>query len=1081
MSAAKKFLQSFPKRPLQLVEQGLKPEKLILGKGDSSLEVAVFSSDTQPNVSKIKNAHKKRKNNRASPVLLTVIHGNNQASLCGPSGENPPVYQGRLELVERFCQTALEQPNRHKALEFCHHFLPSVEGISGINNKGMLASHHLIHGVKKRHDWEKARQKSKSISDFKRQDLLEELGFYITRLDNLTYILKSKDKKRALAVLLDPSEAHYSSQQRFNQLSPVSYAMDKADQEAMPWVLMVQENCIRLYSTDKKSGVSGNSRTETYIECQSSLLQEEDLGYLWLIFSAEALSEKGSLSEILEKSKRFSENVAKNLKDRIYDKIIPQIANGMIHAMKIKNPSSQDLDKVYHKTLTVLFRLLFIAHAEDRDLLPYKTNSAYQARSLKKKAQELSDLHSNQNGSFAKDQCNHWQEVARLWKAIDEGNTEWGIMAYNGGLFSSIYSEIGKELSKISIANKFFVPALKDLLLMKSQERDLAPVDFRFLGPSEFGTIYEGLLESNLVKADENLTLSGNIYIPVKFKPKNQKKKEKNSLTINKGHVYLQNQSGARKASGSYYTKSFIVEHILEKSLEPALKKHFERLDKLDDKEAAKEIFNFFVADIAMGSGHFLVAAVDKIEKAMTNYLNERPLNGVQNILDKIKVAVKDNLKDMSDDSSIENRKILARHIAKHCIYGVDNNELAVQLAKLSLWTHTFIPGLPLSYFDHNLACGDSLVGIGTLQEFQEEFKDVENFPMQLIDTKKLIAHVRKPLQDMKQLADLNPEEVKQNRKLKEEIETSLKDTKALFDIAIFNRISSDKLNIFKIEEWIRNKKAIGKSKEFKKALSELKDLKPLHFPLAFPEVFLRGKPGFDVIIGNPPWEKIKLEEHAFWARYFPGLRGLSQGEREERYRTIKEENPALREKYQSELEKINKLKSVLKKMIYIQSNSGDSDLYKFFCWRFWQLICEKNGFLGVVLKGSVCQSKGSENFRKEIFQKTQKVHITTFVNNSGWVFEGVDGIRISILSLEKDENENKKEGRIYIQGPFKSMGQFEARQSQSSLFFTKNQVESWTDSASLPSLPKEESFDVFLQLRKSPRLSLNDKKSWIT
>ena len=1088
MSTAQNFLNDFNSRPLPELTPRLKSEKLILGEGRDSLELVVLTNKNQSDITikdaEIKKAQKKRKNHRASPVLLTVIHGDNRASLCGASGDSPPVYKNiQLELVEKFCRTALKQPNRHRALKFCSRFLSSIEqGLFGINNKGMLSYHHLLHGVKKRSDWEKAKRKSKTISNFEKKELLKGLGFQISPLDDRTYILKSQDKKRSLAILLEPLETHESKEQRFNQLSPVSYAMDKADQENMPWVLMIQDNHIRLYSTKKEEGSSHRSRTETYVECQPSLLQEENLGYLWLLFSAEALSEQGSLIEIQENSKRFSENVAKDLKTRIYDEIVPQIAKGIVHSRNLQNPSREELNETYQMTLIVLFRLLFISYAEDNDLLPYNTNSAYRRRSLKQKALELSEFFLKGKDTERGD--SHWKEIGILWNAIDKGNTEWGIMAYNGGLFSSEkeVSKIGYEISKISISNEFFVPALKNLLLMETPETLFGPLDFRFLGPREFGTIYEGLLESNLSIADSDLTVDNkNIYIPLKKSKVSKKKqsKKENNLIVKKGEVYLHNQSGARKATGSYYTKSFIVEYILDKSLEPALKEHFNRLDKLHDKEAEKEFFNFFTADIAMGSGHFLVAAVDRIEKKMENYLDKRPLKGVQDILDKTRTTAEKNLKDISDDYfPVENRKYLARHIARHCIYGVDNNELAVQLAKLSLWTHTFVPGLALSYFNHNLVCGNSLVGIGTIDELKLDLKskkESENLSFDLIDTEKLIGYAKKPLQNMRKLADLNVEEVKKSRLLKKEIESSLKDTKALFDVILFNRITN-KISGFKLLEWMKNIKSIHNSKELKSARLELKNLKTFHFPIAFPEVFLRERSGFDVIIGNPPWEKVKLEEHAFWARHFPGLRGLSQRERELEYKKLKRQYPHLVKEYEIERSNVKRLKDILKKAVYVQSGSGDSDLYKFFAWRFWHLICEKNGFLGVVLKGSVCQAEGSENFRMEIFRKA-KTHITTLVNNLGWVFEGVDGIRINLLCLKK---ENKPENKIYIQGPFKSITEFNSKKNKSPFTSKKRQLLSWTDTASLPSLPAEESVGIFLQLRKSPWMNLNDKNSWM-
>ena len=1088
MSAAEKFLHDFQSRPLSTLVSGLKSKKLVLGKGHQPLEVAILTSNNEPRIATVKDAQKKRKNHRASPVLLTVIHSENQASLCGVSGDNPPVYKRvQLELVEKFCRTALKQPDRHRALKFCSRFLSSIEeGLFGINNKGMLSSHHLIHGVKNRSDWKEAKKKSKTISFSEKEELLKGLGFQISPLDNHTCILKSQDKKRALAVLLNTSETHESVEQRFNQLSPVNYAMNKADEENMPWVLMIQDNHIRLYSTKKQSELSHSSRTETYIECQPSLLQEKNLGYLWLIFSSEALGETGSLTEILENSKRFSEDVAKDLKSRIYDEIVPQIAKGIFHARSLKNPSTEELEATYQMTLIVLFRLLFIAYAEDKDLLPYNTNEAYRRRSLKQKAQELKKLFLDKKDIDKGD--NHWKETATLWKAIDKGNTEWGVMAYNGGLFSSeqAVSKIGYGISKTSVSNEFFVPALKSLLLMQTKETSLGPVDFRLLGPREFGTIYEGLLESNLSIADTDLTLDRkNIYVPVKKIKTSGKKKSKKTeqIIIKKGDVYLHNQSGARKATGSYYTKSFAVEHILDKSLEPALREHFNRLDKLHDKDAEKEFFNFFTADIAMGSGHFLVAAVDRIEKGMADYLDKRSLKGIQSLLNKTKFTAEKNLKGISDDYfPVEPRKYLARHIARHCIYGVDNNDLAVQLAKLSLWTHTFIPGLPLSYFNHNLRCGNSLVGIGTIEELQSDFlnkKDTGNLSFKLIDTDKLIGQAKKPLQYMRTLSDLSIEEVKKSRHLQKEIECSLENAKALFDVTLFNRIKN-KGDIHKIEgwilKWIQDKKNIHNSKELKEAYLELENLKRFHFPIAFPEVFLRKRAGFDVIIGNPPWEQVNIEKHTFWARYFPGLRGLSQKEREMEYVKLEEKHPNLVKQHESEVSIINKENTLLKSASYKNLGSGKSDFYKFFCNRFWNLICKEKGIIGVVLPRGVFSSKGTEAYRKEIFNKAFS-NITILINNKKWIFSEVHAqYIIGLVTIQKGVC---KKQNIRLSGPYNSLLSFKEKKKKSVFSFTKEDVLSWTDSASLPSLPMEDSLGVFLQLKKAPRLDLNNKKSW--
>src|SRR5205823_3941602 len=171
---------------------------------------------------------------------------------------------------------------------------------------------------------------------------------------------------------------------------------------------------------------------------------------------------------------------------------------------------------------------------------------------------------------------------------------------------------------------------------------------------------------------------------------------------VRKNRIYLHNRSGARKASGTYFTKEFAVDHLLDHALEPALKDHLGRLDTLDETDAAERFFDFRVADIAMGSGHFLVAAVDRIERAFSGYLVKRPLPGVHQELRRLRESARDKLGDLAEQLEIEDTQLLRRLIARRCIYGVDLNPVAVNLARLSIWIHTFVPGLPLSLLDHN-------------------------------------------------------------------------------------------------------------------------------------------------------------------------------------------------------------------------------------------------------------------------------------------------------------------------------------------------------------------------------------------
>ena len=494
------FLPEHTPRPLTLAKaEGLRPRSLFLGKGNPALEIVVAGADGRPAAGSLQTAWKARLGGRAVPLLVAVLHGD-KASLCGPSGDEPPVYpdldRGQ---AERVCREALSQPDRNAALRFLASALPSLDtALPGVRNEGLLALHALEKGAPTRPDWVRAGEKAARVLPLAGNDLLKGLGFALERKDSQTSILRAADRKMALAVLLEAQEAPEAGNPRFAGLSPVSYALTIAEQENLPWVILVQASRIRLYATAPQQGVGRRGRTETFVELQTSLLRDEDVGYLWLLFSAEALTKSGSLDQLMGESQRFAGDLAERLRERIYKQVMPGLAQAIAAEQKLRKPTADDLILTYSMALTVLFRLLFIAYAEDRDLLPYKFNDAYRRRSLKEKALELGRMTEVRGEPDEGD--SHWRETVLLFDAVDRGNREWGVPPYNGGLFSSDgVGSAGSVLRTISLPNKVFEPILADLLLIETPEGVLGPVDFRSLGVREFGTIYEGLLESDLL------------------------------------------------------------------------------------------------------------------------------------------------------------------------------------------------------------------------------------------------------------------------------------------------------------------------------------------------------------------------------------------------------------------------------------------------------------------------------------------------------------------------------------------------------------------------------------------------------
>lgn len=1043
-----------------------KLEGLGIGPGNQGLEVLVATADARPRASVLREEWKRRRARRAAPVLLAVVYGD-KAALCGPAGEEPPTYLDLdREQAERICREALREPDRHAAIRFLREVLPSLgEDLPGLRNRGLLATYQLREGARDLPEWQAAAVSARSAVGQEGESLLRALEFEIERADNVTSFLRVRGKKRVAAVLLDVRDAPERESARFSGLSPVAYAIRKAEEENVPWVLLVQGPKIRLYPARIGVGVASRGLTETYIELHTSVVPEDRLAFLWLLFSADALAEGGTVERLLAESMRYAALLAEELRDRIYQKVVPRLAEGLAEARQLAKPNAVELAETYEAVMTLLFRLLFVAYAEDKDLLPYRWNEHYRRRSLTSKAEELMELH--RSGAEFDEGDSLWQEIRGVFHAVAHGHREWGVPAYDGGLFAAdpAISRTGELLEQVRLGNRVFGPALRDLLLEETPE-GLGQVDFRSLGVREFGTIYEGLLESELAVAETDLTVDAKgQYRPASVD---------DDVVVSTGRVYLHDRSGSRKATGTYFTKPFAVEHLLDLALEPALEEHLARLDALDADEAALNLFDFRVVDLAMGSGHFLVAAVDRIERALSGYLARRELPLVRGELATLRTSAENALGDLSDHVPLEDGQLLRRLIARRCIYGVDLNPMAVQLGRLALWIHTFVPGLPLSLLDHNLRAGNSLTGIGRLSEIEEKAKQ-DDLPLFSFKAADLIGGAMEPLRKLGRIADLNAADVEKARRMMEEARQAVEPAAALCDVTAAARLEGRRLPIAE-DRWSELRETLVESSEVYNARALLDPLQPFHFPVEFPEVFLRERAGFDVILGNPPWKEATLEEHAFWARHFPGLRGLSPREQEAEKARLRRERPDLVRIFQEELAHAGRTRQALVRGPFAGMGTGDPDLYKAFCWRFWQLGAHEGAHVGVVLPRSVWNAKGSSFFRREVFEHSALVDLTFLENRSGWVFDDAEHrYTTSLVGITRGRPLGES---IRLRGPYASAARLAAGKGRVACY-SAEEVESWTDTAALPLLPTEESLEIFAGLRQHPRLDLDQAGEW--
>lgn len=252
-------------------------------------------------------------------------------------------------------------------------------------------------------------------------------------------------------------------------------------------------------------------------------------------------------------------------------------------------------------------------------------------------------------------------------------------------------------------------------------------------------------------------------------------------------------------------------------------------------------------------------------------------------------------------------------------------------------------------------------------------------------------------------------------------------------------------------------------------------DLHTLHFPVAFPEVFLRARPGFDCLLGNPPWEEATVEELGFWAIRFPGLKSMTQAEQKKALPRLRRERPDLVTEYESAAKEAEQTRLLLTRGPYPGMGTGDPDLYKAFAWRFWQ-TCRDSGAIGMVLPRSALSAKGSAPWRQEVLENGAFTDTTMVLNTGGWVFDDAEHrYTIGLLALRKGRSHA---GEVALRGPFSNLVRFQNGIKLPPARFPVQEFLSWSDAASFPLLPSADAVGVFQKLRAHPRLDA-DHGAW--
>ncbi|RLC89578.1 MAG: hypothetical protein DRI79_06505, partial [Chloroflexi bacterium] len=630
------------------------------------------------------------------------------------------------------------------------------------------------------------------------------------------------------------------------------------------------------------------------------LIEQGDLDafrYFYLFFRAAAFRPDAEgrcwLDEVLAQSTAYAVRVGDELKGRVYE-ALRLLAQGFLD-YPVDDPDqaldpATDLPRVHDGCLILLYRLLFLLYAESRGLLPLD-NPGYAGQYSLKAIKEDIARKLDAGVTYLAKKATLWDDLRTLFDIIYSGQETLGVPAYDGRLFDPARYPF---LEEHTIGDRYLAQAI-DLLARTEAGpgQGLSFVDYRDLSIRHLGSIYEGLLEYRLAYAAEEMAAvrkgrgKGEEIVPA-----SEVGEGKVVERIPVGQVYLVTDRGERKATGSYYTPDYIVKYIVEQTLGPLVDAQAEAVEKeiaalkAKNKGAARRtkayketlarLQNSFadrvlalkVLDPAMGSGHFLVEATDYLARRIVEA-------GVST----------DSLTETDEESELSYWR---RRVVERCIYGVDLNPLAVELAKLSLWLATVAKGKPLSFLDHHLRCGNSLIGarVADLQALparkgtrktrkgRKARKEVEPQQLAMWDEGAFTQDMYRVVGAMRRIGEYETADlisVKEKERLFEEtVERERRKWRAIADLwtATYFGLELAPEMYNACVQYAQGKEVLLRAAQAEEYLAQAhriwEEKRFFHWEIEFPEVFFdeygRHKgdaAGFDAVVGNPPYGDI--------------------------------------------------------------------------------------------------------------------------------------------------------------------------------------------------------------------------------
>ena len=769
---------------------------------------------------------------------------------------------------------------------------------------------------------------------------------------------------------------------------------DIESESRIRWGFLTNGGLWRLYDYRARPRATGYFEADLGEMLESG--GEDGLRLFYLLFRRDSFtSQQGATTSFLEaalaQGRRYEEKVAQDLSSVVFERVFPKLVQALADG------TGEDLSRVRHAALILLYRLLFVLYAEDRGLLPVN-DPRYEDYGLRKPVRDHVAHRMQGSAVFSASASSYYDHLMTLFRQIDEGDESIGLPPYNGGLFAS---EAAPLLKTARLTDKIVGDIIYDLSHTET-EGARHFVNYRDMSVQQLGSIYERLLEREPVRDDN-------------------------------GGIVVRPNSYARKDSGSFFTPQELVDLIVDRTLKPLAE---ERLKAFEDKsnelgsdhrpiperhaellavDPAEAVLDLKVLDPAMGSGHFLVTAVDFLSDYIAELAEYAPavpewLDGEYSspLVERVATIRRDILQRaessdwVMDEAQLTDQSIIRRMVLKRCIYGVDKNPLTVELAKVSLWLHSFTVGAPLSFLDHHLRCGDSLVGLRVPEATAELHRLGGLFASFAIAGAEAATS---GMQRIEEMSDADVAEVRESAELFRGVEDATADLRGLLDFLCGLRwLTSDMRGKARtaletpLVETLGSRPneaysllsqgpdAVGDGETggddtswsgFKELWSDARSVADregfLHWEAAFPGVWQRWQDeqpvgGFDAVIGNPPWDRIKLQEVEWFATRSPELAlAPTAAARKTGIQQLRDNGAPLADEFDAAKERADKLGELIRASgNYPLLGGGDINLYSLFVERAMGLI-KPDGFVGLLTPSGIYADKTASAFFKSL------------------------------------------------------------------------------------------------------------------